>query len=254
MSKLSEKIKSKLKNVKPKPKWQFVGYELAKEIVLVLLWILAVVGVGMVIYIVSHQNPWEFLPPKTIFWNGLIGLPWEMIAILAALIFIIFLITRKISFVYRNNSWVILILICSSVAAGYFIIEKTGLNEQLSNIQMAEEIYMRGGKFIAPDRGPVLIGRIENIKNPKSLWIVRDMFSNDWNVIITEDTRFPLRAQFNEGNLVKIDGIKNNHTIEAFAIDGLNEEARGFKHGWKIKIHIAPQEKPLIDENNNVLN
>lgn len=253
MSKLSDKIKSKVKSVKPKPKWQFVGYELAKEIVLVILWFIAVVGIGMVIYIISHQNPWKFLPPELGFWHGLIGLPWEMIAVLVILVISIYFISRKIHFVYRNNSWVILLLICTSVAAGYFIIEKTGLNEKLSEIQMAEEIYARGGKFIAPDRGPILIGKIEDIEDPKSLWIVRDMFSNNWQVIITDQTYIPTNQDFSVGKMVKIDGIKSDHTIEAFAIDQLNEESRGFKHSWKVQIHINPPQNPS-DENVNVLN
>lgn len=254
MSKLTEKIKSKVKHVKPKPKWRFVGCELAKEIILVICWFLAVAGIGMVIYIIFHQNPWEFLPPKIGFWHGLVGLPWEIIVILALLIFIIYLISRKIRFVYRNNSWVILILICISVAAGYFVIEKIGLNEKLSKMQVAEEIYTRGGKFIAPDRGPILIGEIEKFENPKTLWIVRDMFSNNWQVIITEKTHFPYKSKFNIGNLVRINGIKNDHTIEAFAINELNEKTRGFQHSWRIKIHISPPKQPSTGNNINVLN
>lgn len=253
MSKLSEKIKSCVKNVKPKPKWQFTSYNLAKEIVLVICWILAVVGVGMVIYIIAHNNPWEFLVSKPDgFYHAIIGLPWEMMTILMILIIAIFFISRKIHFIYRNNSWIILILICTSVAVGYFIIEKVGLNKRLSEFQMAEEIYMRGGKFIAPDRGPILVGQIERFDDPKSLWIVRDMFSNSWKIIITEQTRFPIKSQFSVGNLVTINGIKKNHTMEAFAIRELNNESRGFQKTWKIRIHMKPQENAQQDENQNI--
>lgn len=254
MSKLSDKIKSKVKKVKPKPKWQFLGYELAKEIILVVLWFLAVAGIGMVIYIISHQNPWEFLPTKVGFWQGLVGIPWEMISILAILILIIYLISRKIRFVYRNNSWVILVLICSSVVAGYFIVEKTGLNEKISEMQVAEEIYARGGKFIAPDRGPILLGRIENIEEPKSLWIVRDMFSNDWKVILTDNTKFYNNNEFNKGNIVKINGLKKDKTIEAYGVKELSDEIRTPKKHWRIKIHISPNPQANPNLEQNVLN
>lgn len=242
MSKLSDKIKSQVKNVKPKPKWQFTSYNLAKETALVLLWVIAVIAIGMVIYIISHDNPWRFLPPHSIsFWTALVGLPWEMIGFLILLIIAIYFISRKINFIYRNNSWVILLLICMSVTAGYFIVEKTGLNSKLSELELAEEIYNRGGKFIAPDRGPILIGKIEDIVEPKSLWIVRDSFSNTWNVIITNETEFPSQTEFQVGNMVTINGEKFNHTIEAFAIRELDNKSRGFKKQLHIEIHMQTQ-------------
>jgi len=242
MSKLSEKIKSRVKKLKPRPKWQFVGYNLAKEIVLVALWFLTATGVGMVIYILSHHNPWEFLPLKTkTFWQGFVGLPWEMVIILAGLMVLIFLITRKIRFVYRNSPWVILALICISITVGYLVIEKIGLNKTIGSSEMAQEIYRRGGKLISSERGPILVGKIEDFKEPTRLWILKDGYNNSWKVIITSQTRFPLKSQFSKGDVVKVNGIKNDHIIEAYAIRELNKNLRGFQKTWKIKIFFGSQ-------------
>ena len=228
MKSINQKIKSKITDVKPNPKWQFYLRQAFLDALLVVSWLFAVIVVGIIIYILSHYNPWENLPYGFLYFLLAIeDLPWEMFFILSILILIIYFTSRKSYLIYRMNSLLILALIIGSVAVGYFIAEKIGIHDTISQISVAKEIYLRQGKVFVVGRGSVITGEIMGAKDGHI--VINDSDNNQWLVSFDKNTIFTNGKDFQINQIIKITGIKENADhIKALGIQKIDATWRGF--------------------------
>ena len=229
---LSDKIKNQIKNKKPNPKWQYTIINIIQDIILVLLWIIIVIGLGMLIYVLINYNPWDQMP-KTFryFWQGFIGLPWELMIILGLLIFFTYYLFKNVHFIYRLNRWMIVGLILISLIGGYVIAERIGINKKVATSAPVKKLYQRQGRLIRFRRGTIIVGIITKISADDLQ--VRDTNENIWKIKISKNTRFPQGSKFFSGELVRINGIKNNNSIKAIIMRPLGVKLRGLKNVLK---------------------
>jgi len=228
MSKLNEKIKLGLKNVKPKPRWEFVTYDLIKDLVLAGLIVMAVLIVGATVYIVRQYNPWSDLPAG---WNyhleALKSLPWELIVFCFILITLVYIAAKKINNFYRINPLYIFLAIVVLIGAGYFIAEGMGFNKKMAEIPVAKNIYQKQGKIILVGRGIIVSGEVRSVNSPKM--IVVDTKHHTWQIVATAKTHILTPDKIEAYDFVTVNGIKiDNDNIEAFLIREMDENWRGF--------------------------
>jgi len=229
MTKLSEKIKKNLDNVKPKPKWEFTTYEMLKDLFLAFLWVNTVILIGIIIYILSRYNPWEDLPNKLDYHlDALKTLPWELITIALLLLAAIYFITRKINFMYRMSPYVTLGVVIVSIGGGYFLAEKIGINNKIANAPVAREIYKKQGKILIVSRGITATGEI--IEVGKNDLLMNDSANRNWVVLVGPKTHiYSIDKGLILHDYILVNGIKvKDGTIQAFLIREMDENWRGF--------------------------
>lgn len=228
MNQLTQKIKAKIKIKKPKSKWQFIVFVIAKDIFLVMLMIIAIIATGIVIYIINQYNPWEYLPHGFLFYiQCLMALPWELIVILLLLIISVYFLARKVHFMYRTSKITMTSIILVLIFGGYVLAETTGINKFISSKPVAREIYQKQGKFFQHQNGPITIGEIANKKEGEIILI--DMGNNQWKVLITDKTRMKNNFTLNINKKIMIIGKKKNYEIEAYGIKEIDDDFRGFQ-------------------------
>lgn len=228
MLNINQKIKSKINKMHPTPKWQYLVRQIALDAVLALSWIAAVVIVGITIYTLSHYNPWENLPKGlNNFWQAVKDLPWEMFFVLLLLVIIIYFASRKAYFIYRINSLLILAFIIGSVAIGYYIAEKTGIHQNISQAPIAKQLYIHQGKVFLVSRGAVVTGEISGAK--ENHLIITDVDNRQWAISFDKSTVFINGKDFRINEIIKINGLKQeaNH-IQATVVQKLDASWRGF--------------------------
>lgn len=228
MKNINQKIKSKITTVHPNPKWQVYMHQAFLDALLIASWFFAVIIIGMIIYILAHYNPWENLPNGFLnFLQAVEDLPWEMFFILSILILVIYLTSRQAYLIYRLNSLFILFFIIGSVAVGYFIAEKVGLHDTISQNSIIKEIYLRQGKLFLVSRGTVITGEITGAKD--SHIIIKDSDDTNWFISFDKNTNFTNGRNFQINEIIKINGIKEspNH-IKAISIQKIDATWRGF--------------------------
>lgn len=231
MNKLTDSIKKKLQKTKTKPSWYFSLLNILKDIGIILGIILAVLALGIIVYIIAHDNPWQIpLSRPGFIGSGLPALPWELMVILAGMIFIIYFLIKKVHFIYRQNNLLIIGAIIVLTVCGYFIAEASGLNKTVASAPLAREIYKRQGKIIAPNRGPAIVGEI--IKVTDTEIIIEDPLEKTWTIKITSDTKSKKDDELQVGDRIQVIGKKTGQEIEAFGIKKIDdeEELREFMH------------------------
>lgn len=234
MSKLEEKIKNNLKKVKPNPRWEFLLLDFIKELIIVIFWIFAVVFLGICIYILSAYNPLEIVfYDKNLILNALIGLPWEIFIASVFLVLGIYFLSKRIFFIYRLNSVSLIVIIFTSIFLGFFIAEKLGLNEKISNSKIVNFIYENQGKILFPKRGFLITGKIKDIKE-------KILYFEDKDCLVykidLEKVKIKNNFLFNKGDYIKLFAIKNNFYINVWHIIKLPNDIRGLKN----KINCSP--------------
>ena len=243
MNKLNQKISQKLKKAKIKPKRYFTLLNILKDIGLVLLLIIAVLALGIIAYIITQNNPWEFLPSGFFsYLRGLVLLPWELIGLFALIIVAIYSLIKKVHFIYRLNNIVIVIAVALITLGGYFIAEATGLNEVVSRAPIAKQIYQKQGRFLAPNRGPIVSGEIIKIEDKKLT--ISDHQNKEWKIIISDSTRVPSGDEFKIGDIIHVVGKKDGQKIEAFGVKKVGDKFRGFMNKPRIKGKKIPGFSP----------
>lgn len=229
MSKLSKKIKNKIKLTTPKPKWQFTLKVILIEVGFATLWILAVIGLGVLVYVLIHYSPWEYLPRNfKYFWQGFLGLPWELLIICAIFIVISYYLFKKINFMYRWDKWLLVGIIVLSLVGGYLIAESAGINKKIAQIPSANKIYKQQGRLIQAKRGTVIIGSLAGVK--KEYIVIKDLNGNIWQIVIDKSTYFPQGKKIILGEIVRVHGIQINDQLKAVYIKPLGIKLRGFSN------------------------
>lgn len=225
---INQKIKEKICRARLKPKWQFLTCQIFIDVILIVAWILSVFVIGIIIYLLSHYNPWASLPKGFFYFlQACKDLPWELILVLLFLVVAIYFTSRKSYFIYRLNSLVILAIIVASLAIGYYVAEKMGLHENISQAPIAKQIYTRQGKVFLVSRGVVIIGEIKGAKN--NHMIIADDDKKQWEISFDKKTIFITGKNFNINEIIKINGIRKeaNH-IQALTVQKLDASWRGF--------------------------
>jgi hypothetical protein len=233
--KLETTIYKKIQKLNPKPKWYFTLYNSIKNIALFTIWILCVSIIGILIYILTHYYNIKSCLSANFVFHNILGFPWEIIVIIVLFCILIFLLARKIYFLYRINSYLLVLFIILSLLLGYYISEKTGINESLSNLKISEAIYSRGGNMIFANKRPMLIAQIIELNYEDNIMLVKDIDNKFWNIIIDRQTQFFPNQQYNTNDIVQIHGIKDNYTIKAQLIKKINRNQRGLKR--KLQYH-----------------
>jgi len=228
--KLNEKIKTKLKNKKPKPKWQFQIFDFLKDFGIILLFISAILIFGIALYLIVHYNPF-FGNYKNSGFNFFFQIfsvfPWELIGILVLLILGIYYLIKKVHFLYRLDSILIIVIILVLTTSGYFLAETTGLNKKIAGNQIIREIYQKQGRLFKPERGPVVIGEILKIENDK-ITIQEIHSEKEWIIIFDEKTRIQKNQDLEIGKTIMVIGEKKENQIKARGIKFQSENFRGF--------------------------
>jgi len=235
MNKLNEKIKKSLSNKKIKPRWYFTAIIILKDAGLVLLLVAAILSLGIITYIITQNNPWEFLPSGFKFFaRGLSALPWELIGLLVLIIIAIYFLIKKVHFFYRLNNLIIISAIMFITLGGYFIADAAGLNKKIFNSAPIRPFHKNQGKFLFPNRGPRIWGEIKDIKNSKI--IVEDERGKEWNVEYSGNTQFYQTDDLEIGDNVTIVGEKKDGNVNAYGIketDDSRQRIKGQKSGPK---------------------
>jgi len=226
---IANKIKSGIKEIKPTPKWQFLTWEVIRDILLALIWGSAVLIIGAIVYILAHYDPLDGVPIN--FDNILKALedyPWELIILTLLLIVMIYFIAKKIGFLYRLEKRYIFLLIIFTLALGYIIAEELGLNHQISKTTFGENLYLNQGKIIIPQRqGVVLIGKIIGYNNHRLQ--IENLNGEKQEVIIAGNTQLVGERHLSVGDYIKINTINTTGNQKvAYLVEKINENWRGF--------------------------
>ncbi|MDH4358427.1 MAG: hypothetical protein OEV37_00550 [Candidatus Berkelbacteria bacterium] len=227
MGELEDKIKKGIETRKPKPYWQFLGVDITKELLVMAGWIVSVFLLGAIVYIIANFNALPPLPRATPYHylRSFLGLPWELIVVFVLVVVGVYLLSKKISTLYRKP-YVLVIIIVVSLAGGYFVAEASGINEYIANRTAARRIYERQGRFLPGRRGLVTIGKITKVEEGNIM--MDDPTGKTWTVKINDDTK--TGADLKSGAIVSVIGPRNDSTIEAI---GITDEIprRGFCQG-----------------------
>lgn len=222
---LEEKISAKISQTEPKPKWEFVGEGIAKDILAAVLIIVAIILFGIIGYIISHFGPWERLPGQPFyFWHSLLTLPWEMILSVGVLCALIYLIIRKAHFLYRLSPIIIVVGILVILGLGHLIAEAAGAHETIARFAPAKKIYLTQGRILSPNRGLVTSGTVKAIDGDDIT--VMDVYGKKWQVEINT-TKSTIGKDLKVGDKVMINGIKSGNIIKAFIIKKIPANWRG---------------------------
>lgn len=179
MNNLNEKIKSKLSEVKPKPKWENETKIFIKNFVVLALILFAVVILGIIIYIISNTVFLFTLSPKVNFLNLLISFPWGLTVLLLLIIFAIIHVVKKIDVFYRYPSWMILVVVLIGLGFGFGVGEAVDLSERAAHFTPINKIYKNQGKLFIDKEEIVVHGKIENLrKNSFDLKTITDELIN----------------------------------------------------------------------------
>ena len=215
MTNLEEKIRKQIETKKPKPYWQFLGIDITRELLILAGWAISVFLLGAIIYIICNFSPLLPLPmPRSVYYLRLFfGLPWELIVLLVIIITGGYLLSKKVSTLYRKP-YILVIIIIVSLAGGYFAAEASGINEFIANKTIASQLYERQGRFLPGGRGLVTIGKITEIGEETIQ--IEDPTDKVWTVKINNDTK--IKTGLKTGILVRVIGAREDSTIEAINI------------------------------------
>lgn len=223
MNNLQEKIKNNLKEIKPRPRWIFVAMDFLKELIIIIFWILAVIGLGICTYILFNNNTLQYYTNIT---NLFFDFPWEIIFASLFLILGIFFLSKKISISYRLNSAWLIGLIIISVFIGYIFTENFGINDKISETKLVKYIYQNQGRLFLKPKNQIIIGKIKQIDN--NIIYFEDADCNLYKVDLNKI--FPkINNNFTIEDRIKIIGIKNNYQLNIKYISKLLNSERGFK-------------------------
>lgn len=241
MADIKDKIITSLRSAVPKPKWQFATRTILKETVLVALWVVLVLIAGIVIYTISHTNPWQFIPLRSplFFWHGFWALPWELTTMVAGGVLVMYYLARKIGTFYRLPTWLLVIIILTSLGLGYGLAELAGINRSLSHRPVIRQVYRHQGMIARPPaRGTWLEGTVTKVD--AQTIILKDDEGIEWQVELNDVTFYPDGKDFSIGQEIVAIGIKTtqNHILKAFVI----RSSQSFDGRWRgmTRPHIPP--------------
>lgn len=224
MTNIEESIKDRIAAIKPHSKWRFWGAEASRDIGIVVCWFVTVLLLGIVMYVVFRENPWDSLPKGAhYFWVGLAGLPWELIGMMVVSGVIAYYLSRKSHELYRLAPWVLGGMMIGTMVVGYALAEGTGLNRFVAKHPILNNIYCQQGQIIAPGRGPAVVGLVESMKSDEL--VVRDTTPSPWRVLITASTQIDNPRALAPMRMVKVVGEKiQRREIEAYDIRVLDQD------------------------------
>lgn len=232
MNPISNKVLKKIKSekVKMRPKIYFVlrGVLIALSIVFVILFVLYLVS--FVFFSLRISGVWYLprfgFPGLGIF---LVSFPWLLIVIAILLIIVLEVLVKRFSFTYRRPILYSILGIVILVFLVSFIIGRTQLHSELfwrareGRLPVIGEFYRGYGM---PGPRDVHHGMISGITDDG--FQVEKTDGQIVNIIITDTTRFPSGADFEEGDMVVVFGKQDNSIIKASGIIKADEEFKDF--------------------------
>lgn len=195
MSELSKKILAKIEKgeVKQKSRWRFVLLHLVMWSLVVLAVFLGVMAVGFILrelYLVE----WDLVPRVSGGWikGAFLVLPYLWIIVLAAAMFLSYLLFRKTENGYRCAPWLIAVgVIVSSVVLGGLLFLVKAIDLVDDKARGTIEFYSRwhDGRdhhLVAPEHG-ILVGRIKS--KERQYFILKDIKGREWQVVWRKKAR-----------------------------------------------------------------
>lgn len=145
--------------------------------------------------------------------------PWILILLVLASIIFLELLIRKYAFAYRRPLLFSLIAIMLLTSVGGFIIAQTPIHDKF---------YKRAQDNHLPFAGPLYRGfgleQLDTVHRGTIIAITDNGFQVEnrrgeiLTVIVSDQTRFPLGIDFEEGDSILVLGELHNGTIQAFGI------------------------------------
>ena len=223
MTNIEQSIKERLATIKPHSKWRFWGAEASRDVAIVVCWFLTVAILGIVMYVIFHENPWAGLPKgMRSVWLGFGGLPWELIGLLVVTGTVAYFLSRRSHELYRLAPWLLGGVVIGTVVVGYLLAETSGLNRFMAKHPILNSLYCQQGQIIAPGRGPTIVGVIESAKNNEL--VVRDATPTSWTVLITTSTQIVNPREVVPAHMVRVIGEKvKRREINAYSIQALDQ-------------------------------
>jgi hypothetical protein len=224
MTNIEQTIKERLASIKPHSKWRFWGAEAGRDVAIVVCWFLTVAILGIVMYIIFHENPWTGLPKGFRYiWLGFGSLPWELIGLLVVTGTVAYFLSRKSHELYRLAPWLLGGVMIGTVVVGYLLAETSGLNRFMAKHPVLNNLYCQQGQFIAPGRGPAVVGLIESMQADEL--VVLDATPLPWRVLITPNTTIENPRALMPMRMVRVVGDKiQRREIEAYDIRVLDRD------------------------------
>ena len=184
---LQKKIQGSIAKHKPRPRWQFVGLATGRNLLLVVLSLLAILALGLGIYEVVDLRLWATPPAHPGGpWHGVAFLPWEMIFALVLIASGAYLILRHTGTLYRWPKWVLWTGVVVLFIVMGLIIAPRGLYRHVVKVpaacQMVRHPVPRGRL------GAQVWGRALEVEDKKMS--LRDDRGGLWDVLFDERTKY----------------------------------------------------------------
>ncbi|MCK4781741.1 hypothetical protein KAS79_02315 [Candidatus Parcubacteria bacterium] len=152
------------------------------------------------------------------------ALPWLLILIAATLIISLEIFAKRFTFVYRRPIIYSLLVIIIIVAAGSFLIDKTGFHPNL--FRKAQERRLPAIGIIYRDFGAPRIGNAHHgviFEVIKSGFKIETPCGEELTIIISSKTHFPLKADIKKGDVVVVLGKRSDGAVQAIDIRKVNK-------------------------------
>jgi hypothetical protein len=204
------------RNIKMRPKWQFVLYSSAAILAGIVLWLTVIYVASFIVFVLDYSGVW-FVP--NLGGNGwyhfLLSVPWILIILLISLFLLLEYIIKRSSFSYRRPLIYSILITIFLIVIGTYSISKTSLHLALlksaekNNLPVAGPMYRRFGH---PNLKNIHKGIITELDPPDHL-LLRNQADQILNIIIKPNTRLPREKTFIVGDMVVVFGERTGKGI-----------------------------------------
>lgn len=216
-----EKIRNGQKAMRPR--WHFVLISVLFITTLLIGILIFLFIISFIIFTLEGSGLW-FLPGLG--WRGMrtffASLPWLLVLLGIILVILLEVLARRFSLAYRRPLLYHLIFIILITVVSSLLISHTSLHRNFNNLA---------------DRGELpWVGRIYRSFGPRSnqnvhLGVINEVMENGFkmddrrggvfSVMVTPETIFPSRKDFQTGDQIIVLGRRGDHTIRAESIDAV---------------------------------
>ena len=230
-----EKIKSGETHMRPR--WHFVlrAFLLALGALILLL---ALLYLASFIVFVLRETGILFVPSFGLRGVGvfLFALPWFLILLAVLFVLVLEVLVRNYSFAYRKPLLYSVGTIVVFVISGGAVVAHLGFHEGMARFAKERRIPVADGFYRSFEHrlhDQVFPGTITAFSDDG--FHLRDIHDEEFDIIVTSDTRFPFGVDFEQGDKVVVFGDrKGSSTAEEAGVRRIDETLRPphHEHGW----------------------
>ncbi len=229
---IGDKVLNKIKSgeIKMKPKIHFILRAVLLILSTLILALFIICLVSFIIFSLRSSGilflPKFGFPGIRIFFSSL---PWLLILIAVILIILLEIFTKRFTFVYRRPILYSLLAIIFIVILGSFIINKTPFHSNLfwraqeGRLPAIGKLYRGYG---APKIGNVHYGIVSEVTDDG--FKIETLRGEALIVIVSSETRFPLKTDIKKDDVIVVLGKRNNDTVQAIGIRKVEKDLNLF--------------------------